>query len=120
LSIINIRDKLKENNWKITSPNTNNDPNDNEEFSWHVRYDGFVDRKLTMREEYAKSCREAKEREDIIEHYCYEIRGIIPYYELTFEEKQRLGSRAKSTSADSNSMHISEEIQEDSQWPKKT
>jgi hypothetical protein len=115
-SIIDISNMPKKNDWKITSLNTNDDPNDNEEFSWRVRYDGFVFRNLTVREEYLKSCREAKEREDIIEHYCYRIRGVIPYYELTFEEKQRLNSRAKSATVDSNSIRITEEKQEDNQW----
>jgi hypothetical protein len=32
LSMVKIRDKIKRSYWEVTSPNTNCDPNDNEEF----------------------------------------------------------------------------------------
>ena len=81
-SILKIGDQVRENKWKITSPNTNDDPNDKEDLEWFLRFDGYLDRKPTKREEYAKSHREAKAREDIIEHYCYRIQGIASWYKI--------------------------------------
>jgi hypothetical protein len=81
LTNVQIKDILERNNWPrpIVTPNTNDDPNDKEDFKWYVCLrDGTVNRTLTEREEYAESCRKAKERGDPIERYCYDIRGIAP------------------------------------------
>jgi hypothetical protein len=86
LSIIEIRDKIKRTYWEITSPNTNCDPNDNEEFRWYFRGDGTIRRILTEREQHEKDIREWKEKfsdrckeEDILIHYCYQILRRMPW-----------------------------------------
>lgn len=43
LLMVEIRDKIKRNYWEITSPNTNGDPNDNEEFQWYVGMEQFTE-----------------------------------------------------------------------------
>ena len=93
LNNVQIKDLLEKNGWPDSNktPNTNDDPNDFEEFRWFIRrWNGTVDRYPTEREEYAKLRREAKESEDPIERYCYDIRGIIPWYDITYDEKKRL------------------------------
>ena len=80
LSMVKIRNKIKHAYWEITSPNTNYDPNDNEEFQWYVRGDGTIHRVLTEREQHEKDKLEWKEKfsegckeEDILVYYFYQI-----------------------------------------------
>ena len=80
LSMVKIRDKIKRSYLEVTNPNTNCDPNDNEEFQWYVHNDGTVHRVLTEREqnekdklEWQRKCHERFKEEDILIHYCYQI-----------------------------------------------
>ena len=86
LSIGKIRNKIKRTYWEITSPNTNYDPNDNEEFQWYVHSDGTVHRVLTKREQHEKDklelkgkCQERYKEEDMLIHYCYQILRRKPW-----------------------------------------
>jgi hypothetical protein len=86
LSIVEIRNKIKRTYWEITSPNTNRDPNDSEEFQWYVRGDGAVHRILTEREQHEKEkldwqgkCQERYKEEDILVYYCYQILRRKPW-----------------------------------------
>jgi hypothetical protein len=117
LSNVQIKDFLQGNGWPrpIVIPNTNDDPNDKEDFRWYVALrDGTVDRPLTKREEYAKSCREAKEREDPIERYCYDIRGIEPWYNITYDEKERFQARREEERTKNS--ELTEQQQEDQEF----
>lgn len=80
LSMVKIRDKIQRTYWEITSPNTNCDPDDNEEFQWYVLGDGTVHRALTEREQHEKDklewyqkCHERYKEDDILVYYCYQI-----------------------------------------------
>jgi hypothetical protein len=86
LSMVKIRNKIKRSYWEMTSPNTNYDPNDNEEFQWYVRGDGTIHRVLTERERHEKDKCEWKEKfsegckeEDILVYYCYQILTRKPW-----------------------------------------
>ena len=89
---IEIRDILSKQGWPkpIVTPNNNKDPNDQEEFEWYPIYDGTIFRNPTERESYAELCRKAKERETQIERYCYDIRGIEPWYNLPYPTDEEL------------------------------
>jgi hypothetical protein len=117
ISNIQIKDILEKNGWKneIIMPNTNDDPKDNEEFKWQIsKWNGEVYRPLTKREEYAESCRKSKENEDLIERYCYDIRGIIPWYDITYDEKESLLARRVEAAA--KSTELTEQQQEDQEF----
>jgi hypothetical protein len=86
LSVVEIRNKIKRTYWEITSPNTNCDPNDNEEFRWYFRGDGTIHRILTELEQHEKDKREWKEKfsngcreEDTLIYYCYQILRQKPW-----------------------------------------
>lgn len=86
LSMVKIRDKIQRTYWEITTPNTNCDSNDNEEFQWYVCGDGTVHRVLTEREQHEKDklewhqkCHERYKEEDIFVHYYYQILRQKPW-----------------------------------------
>ena len=86
LPMVKIRNKIQRTYWEITSPNTNRDPNDNEEFQWYVHGDGTVHRVLTEREQYEKDklewqgkFSEGCKEEHILVHYCYQILRRKPW-----------------------------------------
>ena len=94
LSMVKIRNKIKRTYWEITSPNTNGDPNDNEDFKWYVHGDGTVHRVLTeheqnekVRRERPKKFPERSEEEDIfLMNYYYQILRRVAWFDQSFDE----------------------------------
>ena len=93
LSMVKIRNKIKRTYWEITGPNTNGDPNDNEDFKWYVHSDGTVHRVLTeheqnekFRRERPKKFAERSEEEDILMNYYYQILRRLSWFDQSFDE----------------------------------
>ena len=42
------------------------------------------------KKEWLEYCKEKLRQEELIERYCYGVRGIVPEYDLSFEEYLRM------------------------------